>query len=174
MTVILLTSASSAPWTVPNDWVDAGHTVNLVGSGGNGFAGTTGTSGLGGAGGGGGGFTLLTYSSGNFLTGQTYGFQCKGGNATNDFTTNAACWEAFTSTNSYYSATGLPGTSNVGNGLGGSGGNQNGSPIPVTYTITTSNSGGTGGSSTAGARDGGGGGGGVGNRVLGHRRGSIC
>lgn len=65
MTVIVLTSASSSPWTVPADFDPNNNVVHLIGAGGNGALWDDGGNGYGGGGGGGGGY----HSVANFSPG---------------------------------------------------------------------------------------------------------
>src|SRR5215831_6944716 len=65
-TTVFLLSSSTSPWTVPGDFVHAGHTVEGIGCGGNGGNGSTGANSPGASGGSGGGYGKFTYSSGTF------------------------------------------------------------------------------------------------------------
>ena len=62
--VIVLTSTTSASWTVPSDWNSSSNSINLIGGGGGGSSGRSdATRRWGGGGGGGGGYTRLTNQS---------------------------------------------------------------------------------------------------------------
>lgn len=71
--VIVLTSTSSATWSVPVNWNNSNNTIHLVGAGGGG-AGSGNATYRNGAGGGGGGYTKLTNQS--LFSGASITYQC--------------------------------------------------------------------------------------------------
>src|SRR5580765_3461722 len=117
MTTIFLTSASTSPLTKPVDWSDAGHTVELVGTGGTSGASSTGTSGRGGGGGGGGAYVELDYSSGALSATTAFFVGINSATSANG-TAIATKWGSASNTvvtNSYYAEAGRAGsTTNQG------------------------------------------------------------
>lgn len=173
MSVVFLTSASVSPWSLPGDWQDAGHTVELVGAGGQGFQSTTGTSYVGGSGGAGGGYTKLSASAANWTTSIAFAVSAQSTSATR--TTNATYWENTTNTNSYYAEAGAgaaaAGASNAAQ-TGGSGNQVAGTPS-VTYSTRSGNNGGGSGALATTPRSGGGGGGAAGPSGAGGAGGTV-
>ena len=157
MALIILTTGSTSPLTVPSDFTVAGHVVNLFGSGGNGAAATTGASSVAGGGGGGGAFTRCVYSSGTITPGSTtIAFLINAGGSA-----NATQWQSSAAgSGAYYEA--LPGGNAAGATAGGASGATNtvGTPT-ITYTPTT-HTGAAGGAGGGANTLGGGGGGGAG------------
>lgn len=159
MTEVFLVNANASPWNRPGDWVDAGHTVELIGCGGNGGAGKQGVGPFGGSGGGGGGYYGLVYSSGTLGATTPFAVAAAGAaTSTSSKDTGATFWEATGTTNSYEAQAGLAGQ--VGGGFTASGsGVTNGTPSPVLYTATAKAGGSAGAANGAGTVSGGGGGG---------------
>src|SRR5215469_6090054 len=154
MALVILTTASTSPWTVPGDLVVTGHKVTLIGSGGNGATSTTGASSVAGGGGGGGACTALTYSSGTVTPGTTtIAFLINAGGSA-----NATQWQSSAAgSGAFYEA--LPG----GNAAAGTAGGASGSTTTVgspTITYTPANHTGAAGGAGGGANTLGGGGGG--------------
>ena len=65
MAIVVLTSASTSPLTLPGNWNNAGHVAEVMGSGGQAGASQNGTSGRGGGGGGGGAYCKMTQTAGS-------------------------------------------------------------------------------------------------------------
>ena len=157
MTVVLLTSASTSPWTRPGDWTDAGHTVNLVGCGGRGGPATTGTSYRSGSGGGGGGHGLFTYSSGALASTTLFAVKIDSTSATSG--TDATYWQNTSAVSPYQRAlAGQVGATATSGGSAGAGTTQTGTGA-VVYTLSQNFFGGVGGNTAAVAAGAGGGGG---------------
>ena len=136
MTQVFLLKANTSPWTLPSDWFDAGHTINLIGAGGNGGAGTTGTSAVGSGGGGGGGHLLLTFSAGTLGTPgvSTVPFHVPAGGAGTG-TANGTIWLSINGSTGYYGICGSGGNaSGVTAGASSGTGSLNGSASTITYT----------------------------------------
>jgi hypothetical protein len=131
MTTVFITSAATSPWSLPGDWVNAGHQVELIGCGGNGNGGGTGANSSGSAGGGGGAYYKLTAPSGTL--GGTTPFAVKANNTVNSNDTNATFWEGTTTTNTYEARCGTSASQTVTAAAGVT----NGTPSPVTYTAAS-------------------------------------
>src|SRR5262245_61402903 len=124
MAQVILTTASSSPWTFPSTWTVSGHTVEMIGSGGSGGQGTGGTTtSRPGGGGGGGQYCKLTYSSGTITPGSTtIAFKVALSNTGDGTASNRTQWQGTGGTNVYQSHNGATGSNGVGGGAGGAGG----------------------------------------------------
>jgi hypothetical protein len=147
--VVVLTSTSSATWTVPLDWNNTQNTIHLFGGGGGGGGGYASSSIYGGGGGGGGGYTKLTNQ--NLSLGASITYQAGTGGAAGAAATNGSSGGT-TSWNS--------GASTAGGGGGGSRSSTGGTA--GTGSTYNGGVGGAGGVSTVGNTSSGGGGAGAG------------
>ena len=113
-TVVFLTSASTSPWSRPQNWGDVGHQVEMVGAGGNGATNSTSAAGAGG----GGAYAKLTWLSGLMGTTTPFAVKAAGTDTTSPGTATATYWEGTTNTNSYPAFPGLAAVTRTG-GTGG-------------------------------------------------------
>lgn len=132
-TIIVLTSTTSANWTVPSDWSNSNNSIHLIGGGAGGSSG--------GGGGGGAGYTRLLRQT--LVPGTTITYQCGSGGAANF---NPGANGNTTSWNS--------GSATAGGGFGGSGTTGGLGGVGSTFN------GGNGGNGTGGGVSAAGGGGG--------------
>lgn len=164
--VVVLTSTTSASWTVPSDWDSAANTIHLIGGGGGGAAGIGSTNNrAGGGGGGGGGYTKLTNQT--LTPGASISYQAgasgAGSSIGNGSAGSTTSWNSGASTAGGGSGGQVSATPTSAGGAGGVGSTYNGGDGGAGATSTTASTGnGGGGGGGAGGPNGNGGAGGNG------------